>query len=738
MVYNFAASNKKQCIMKTTLNIKNFRVFDENGVTFELNPITILTGSNSSGKSSVVKAIFLLNSFLIQIKKAVENGDTIELDKYKLDFTTYPNNLLGRFDKVVHEGTSSKSVTLEYTVHSLMLSKGVNVKLVFSGDENDDLNNAYLESITMSTSDGIFYHSRKGDSAYCNLNIIKEDYITFLLVEFAAHNYSRLESSYELDGGVTKEEYDKTVKELIEYLRTVDKPRRDDIFRYVRVAKRQKSLIHAMDAKPSVIEQLQGKKSIFFIPVIEKLSSMPKNEIEAYVTNEFADGAAEDLTFATRRVIDDFMKSDFDSFAEYFADFEERSFGKIICGGTMFGASRSEGFCLLKANDLTLENDYLTMNPYNVQFLGTDELWEDSTPVEEDDATKKAKEQAEIESWQNCELTFEMLYEIVMAWNKKIAKDGNGIYEYVEASQFNPWGSYYHVAYKLLTKFAEELVQEVACPDWCGNMSYVSSARANVSRLYTLENKDDFSLLLQNYFEKKRLYREYKNGHGFIGKRDYEEDSFMNRWIEKFEIGKAISLHIDKEGLGVQIRLHKADGDEGRILADEGYGITQLVSILLQIETAILAAKGEKVNRFWRFENLDKYDFNTFHYEINTIAIEEPEIHLHPKYQSLLADMFLEAYEKYNIHFIIETHSEYLIRKTQLLAAKIEPIDDKTNIPAFYEKGVDSISIFYVDSNNKEKPANRINICNDGYLDDSFGDGFYDEASRLSRRLISD
>ena len=54
--------------MKTTLNIKKFRVFDENGVAFELNPITILTGSNSSGKSSVVKAIFLLNSFLAQIK----------------------------------------------------------------------------------------------------------------------------------------------------------------------------------------------------------------------------------------------------------------------------------------------------------------------------------------------------------------------------------------------------------------------------------------------------------------------------------------------------------------------------------------------------------------------------------------------------------------------------------------------------------------------------------------------
>ena len=58
--------------MKTRFHIKNFRVFDENGVTFDLKPITILTGANSSGKSSMVKAMFLLDGFLGQIKKAKE------------------------------------------------------------------------------------------------------------------------------------------------------------------------------------------------------------------------------------------------------------------------------------------------------------------------------------------------------------------------------------------------------------------------------------------------------------------------------------------------------------------------------------------------------------------------------------------------------------------------------------------------------------------------------------------
>ena len=68
---------------------------------------------------------------------------------------------------------------------------------------------------------------------------------------------------------------------------------------------------------------------------------------------------------------------------------------------------------------------------------------------------------------------------------------------------------------------------------------------------------------------------------------------------------------------------------------------------------------------------LDGFKTDEFYYENKTIAIEEPEIHLHPKYQSLLADMFLEAYKTYNIHFIIETHSEYLIRESQVLVSKM-------------------------------------------------------------------
>ena len=128
--------------MNTKLTIKNFRVFDENGVTIDLSPITILTGCNSSGKSSIVKAVILLDSFLKQVKEDIKNKKPIKLKEYRIDFSSFPFNLMGNFDNVVNTGSSSKQITIEYDIKSLMLSKDITVKIVFNADENDDSTSA--------------------------------------------------------------------------------------------------------------------------------------------------------------------------------------------------------------------------------------------------------------------------------------------------------------------------------------------------------------------------------------------------------------------------------------------------------------------------------------------------------------------------------------------------------------------------------------------------------------------
>ena len=70
----------------------------------------------------------------------------------------------------------------------------------------------------------------------------------------------------------------------------------------------------------------------------------------------------------------------------------------------------------------------------------------------------------------------------------------------------------------------------------------------------------------------------------------------------------------------------------------------------------------------------------------STILLEEPEIHLHPLAQSVLAELFVEVSKKRNVQFVVETHSEHLFRRMQTLVAK-----EKTKVSDcamyFVEKG---------------------------------------------------
>ena len=224
--------------MNTKFTIKNFRVFDENGVSIDIKPLTILTGCNSSGKSSIVKAAFLLNSFMNQINNAIEKGEKIQLSKYKLDFTQYPNNLLGRFDKIIPDGSSSHKVTLGYTIHSCLISKDVDVEFVFAVDKNDDLNNAYLVSIKMSTDDGVLYSSDKENGTSANLNLVKEHLPVYAITDILIDNFCNMNAARSLaleEGGISEDEYKTERDKIISNFREIGRSRVMDVVNYKRL-----------------------------------------------------------------------------------------------------------------------------------------------------------------------------------------------------------------------------------------------------------------------------------------------------------------------------------------------------------------------------------------------------------------------------------------------------------------------------------------------------------------------
>ena len=109
-----------------------------------------------------------------------------------------------------------------------------------------------------------------------------------------------------------------------------------------------------------------------------------------------------------------------------------------------------------------------------------------------------------------------------------------------------------------------------------------------------------------------------------------------------------------------------------------------------------------------------------------TIALEEPECHMHPSLQSRIAEMIVEANQKYGIHFIVESHSEYFIRKLQLLVSQKMISNEE-------------VSLLYV--NPTDRPSyipviTDIGLESDGVLKNEFGPGFFDESLKLSRELF--
>jgi predicted ATPase len=155
-------------------------------------------------------------------------------------------------------------------------------------------------------------------------------------------------------------------------------------------------------------------------------------------------------------------------------------------------------------------------------------------------------------------------------------------------------------------------------------------------------------------------------------------------------------------------------------LADLGFGYSQIIPIILKIHNFLPDAKNS-VLKSSRYKNhLKQVDFGF-------LILEEPEANLHPNLQSKLAELLIYIETVINIKFIIETHSEYFIRKLQYLTAKKEL---KTENSVIYYFNDDK----YV--NASEPKVKEIFINEDGGLTDSFGPGFYDEATKLQFDLI--
>lgn len=161
------------------------------------------------------------------------------------------------------------------------------------------------------------------------------------------------------------------------------------------------------------------------------------------------------------------------------------------------------------------------------------------------------------------------------------------------------------------------------------NINYVSPLRAYPKRYYFLDrtrattsldtlNGNDIAATLKNNEDLKRQ---------------------VNNWLKHFK------LQIDVHTLEDVIHKVKVKQDKLQLdITDVGFGISQVLPIIVQ----------------------------GFFTKSNTMTvIEQPEVHLHPKMQADLADLFIDialpenknGKRYHNKSLLIETHSEYILKR---------------------------------------------------------------------------
>jgi predicted ATP-dependent endonuclease of OLD family len=254
-------------------------------------------------------------------------------------------------------------------------------------------------------------------------------------------------------------------------------------------------------------------------------------------------------------------------------------------------------------------------------------------------------------------------------WKKKVAKWSESSSDYKHLRDLI-------IANSLLSIFA-------SCDDYIStfarNISYIGPVRATAERYYRSQDLAVGDVDSQG-----------KNLAMFVRNLTNEEQADFAEWTEK---NFGFSVHVRPSGEHVSLKIIESDLKNETNLADTGFGFSQVLPILTQL--------------WWLGKRSARSGYRL--YNPIVFAIEQPELHLHPKLQASLADSFISAIESarelgIDLRLIIETHSETLINRFGHQIANRNFDNDDVNVVLF----------------NRKKPGDPVNIRIASYDDDGF------------------
>jgi len=177
------------------------------------------------------------------------------------------------------------------------------------------------------------------------------------------------------------------------------------------------------------------------------------------------------------------------------------------------------------------------------------------------------------------------------------------------------------------------------------------------------------------------------------GMKKFTVEEYVAYWLKELGlIDKFRVQQIVEGGNLYQVLLKLSSQSPEVLITDVGFGVSQILPVIV---LCYYVPRG------------------------STLLIEQPEIHLHPKVQAGLADVFIDAIEKKDIRIILESHSEHLLRRLQRRIA-----EQKFNS--------ESAALYFCESIKGESILKELNLDLFGNITNWPKDFFGDEMGELS------
>jgi len=254
--------------------------------------------------------------------------------------------------------------------------------------------------------------------------------------------------------------------------------------------------------------------------------------------------------------------------------------------------------------------------------------------------------------------------------------------------------------------------------DGLNKMCYIGPIREIPPRNFTPEKSPDASRWASGLKGWDILYAAKK---GFVEQ--------LNRWLNQEDRLNA--------GYSIEVKRFReiAEDDPISIFINEGVGLEEMDIIQTRMREipikSRVSIRDEKIGIELMPQDVGigisqtlPVVIGTLHIKEGMLAIEQPELHIHPALQVALGDLFISRSRESGACFLLETHSEHLMLR---FLRRIRETDEGNLPPGKDPLRPDQLAVYYVEQGKTGVSVFPIRISEDGEFIDRWPKGFFSE-----------